>query len=87
MLGFINFRLHVEGRSNRSVNYKLRGSEVDKVFNAFGAIAATVLCNNPGLLPELQVLELSKTCSLLITSIKYTINISAVNHHLLISYF
>ncbi|KAI3840907.1 hypothetical protein MKW98_010637 [Papaver atlanticum] len=39
-------------RNNR--NYKIKGNQVDKVFNAFGAIAAILVCSAPALLPEIQ---------------------------------
>ncbi|KAI3992508.1 hypothetical protein MKX01_022599 [Papaver californicum] len=41
-----------DSRNNR--NYKIKGNQVDKVFNAFGAIAAILVCSAPALLPEIQ---------------------------------
>ncbi|KAF6149550.1 hypothetical protein GIB67_003698 [Kingdonia uniflora] len=42
------------GNSNTNVDYNTKGSMQDKIFNAFGAIAAIVVCNTSGLLPEIQ---------------------------------
>ncbi|RWW88839.1 hypothetical protein BHE74_00002268 [Ensete ventricosum] len=44
-----------EGKANKTKDYNVQGSEVQKVFNAFGAIAAILVCNTSGLLPEIQV--------------------------------
>ena len=43
------------GKSNIKINYEIKGSTIDKVFYAFGAISAIMLSNNPGMLPEIQV--------------------------------
>ncbi|XP_038971983.1 proline transporter 1-like [Phoenix dactylifera] len=43
-----------DGRRNRRKDYKIHGSEVEKVFNAFGAVTAILVCNTSGLLPEIQ---------------------------------
>ncbi|KAH7664254.1 Amino acid transporters domain-containing protein [Dioscorea alata] len=41
-------------RSEREKDYNIHGSKTDKIFNAFGAIAAILVCNTSGLLPEIQ---------------------------------
>ncbi|KAJ0969099.1 hypothetical protein J5N97_021976 [Dioscorea zingiberensis] len=47
--------LFKDGKRNDVVrDYKIHGSKADKVFNAFGAIAAILVCNTSGLLPEIQ---------------------------------
>ncbi|KAG9446414.1 hypothetical protein H6P81_012542 [Aristolochia fimbriata] len=43
-----------DGRRNKDKDYNIIGSRVDKVFNAFGAISAILVCNTSGLLPEIQ---------------------------------
>ncbi|OVA20557.1 Amino acid transporter [Macleaya cordata] len=43
-----------DGTSNKNREYNIKGSQVDKIFNAFGAIAAILVCNTSGLLPEIQ---------------------------------
>lgn len=43
-----------DGRSNTNRDYEIKGSKVDKVFNAFGAISAIIVCNTSGLLLEIQ---------------------------------
>ncbi|WOL04429.1 hypothetical protein Cni_G13150 [Canna indica] len=43
-----------DGRANKTKDYNIHGSQVEKVFNAFGAIAAILVCNTSGLLPEIQ---------------------------------
>ncbi|XP_077227938.1 proline transporter 2-like [Tasmannia lanceolata] len=43
-----------DGKNNPKRDYKIHGSEADKVLNAFGAIAAILVCNTSGLLPEIQ---------------------------------
>ncbi|CAO2840522.1 unnamed protein product [Amaranthus hypochondriacus] len=43
-----------DGKSNKQINYEIKGSTMDKVFYAFGAISAIMLSNNPGMLPEIQ---------------------------------
>ncbi|MED6167540.1 hypothetical protein PIB30_003920 [Stylosanthes scabra] len=40
--------------SNSEKNYDISGSEVSKVFNAFGAVSAIIVANTSGLLPEIQ---------------------------------
>jgi hypothetical protein len=44
-----------EGKSSKSRDYEIPGSKVGKVFNAFGAISAIIVCNTSGLLLEIQV--------------------------------
>lgn len=44
-----------EGKANKTKDYNIQGTQVEKVFNAFGAIAAILVCNTSGLLPEIQV--------------------------------
>ncbi|EMS60331.1 hypothetical protein TRIUR3_15438 [Triticum urartu] len=44
-----------DGRSNsRRVDYAIHGTEAEKAFNALGAVAAILVCNTSGLLPEIQ---------------------------------
>ncbi|GAV83964.1 Aa_trans domain-containing protein, partial [Cephalotus follicularis] len=43
-----------DGKSNRDREYEIRGSKVDKMFSAFGAISAIIVCNTSGLLLEIQ---------------------------------
>ncbi|GMY14988.1 proline transporter 2-like isoform X1 [Fagus crenata] len=43
-----------DGKSNRNIDYDIHGSKVSKVFNAFGAISAIIVCNTSGLLLEIQ---------------------------------
>lgn len=43
-----------DGKRDKSRDFTISGSLADKVFNAFGAIAAILVCNTSGLLPELQ---------------------------------
>ncbi|XP_059441420.1 proline transporter 1-like [Corylus avellana] len=43
-----------DGKSNKSRDYEIPGSKVSKVFNAFGAISAIIVCNTSGLLLEIQ---------------------------------
>ncbi|XP_068652220.1 probable proline transporter 2 [Aristolochia californica] len=43
-----------DGRASKAKDYTIVGSKVDKVFNAFGAISAILVCNSSGLLPEIQ---------------------------------
>ncbi|XP_020260289.1 proline transporter 2-like [Asparagus officinalis] len=43
-----------DGCANKNKDYNISGSKVDKFFNAFGAIAAILVCNTCGLLPEMQ---------------------------------
>ncbi|KAL5991217.1 hypothetical protein ACLOJK_012123 [Asimina triloba] len=44
-----------DGVDMRSKNYRMHGKKVDRVFNSFGAIAAILVCNTSGLLPEIQM--------------------------------
>ncbi|RYR29635.1 hypothetical protein Ahy_B01g054081 isoform B [Arachis hypogaea] len=43
-----------DGKANSDKNYEISGSEVRKVFNAFGAISAIIVANTGGLLLEIQ---------------------------------
>ncbi|XP_020260288.1 proline transporter 2-like [Asparagus officinalis] len=43
-----------DGRANKNKDYNISGTKADKFFNAFGAIAAILVCNTSGLLPEIQ---------------------------------
>ncbi|KAF7135669.1 hypothetical protein RHSIM_Rhsim08G0180100 [Rhododendron simsii] len=43
-----------DGKTNENREYKISGSKVDKVLNAFGAISAIIVCNTSGLLLEIQ---------------------------------
>ncbi|KAF9603069.1 hypothetical protein IFM89_033794 [Coptis chinensis] len=43
-----------QGKTNKDRDYNIKGSQADKVFHAFGAIAAILVCNTSGLLPEIQ---------------------------------
>ncbi|XP_020260290.1 proline transporter 2-like [Asparagus officinalis] len=43
-----------DGHTNKKRDYNISGSKVDKFFNAFGAVAAILVCNTSGLLPEIQ---------------------------------
>ncbi|KAH1132776.1 hypothetical protein AAZX31_05G041300 [Glycine max] len=52
---FLLIVLIKDGRSNSNRDYDIGESEVmNKVFNAFGAISAIIVCNTSGLLPEIQ---------------------------------
>jgi hypothetical protein len=42
------------GKSNKQKDYNVHGTQAEKVFNALGAVAAIVVCNTSGLLPEIQ---------------------------------
>jgi amino acid permease len=42
------------GKSNKQKDYNVHGTQAEKVFGAFGAIAAILVCNTSGLLPEIQ---------------------------------
>lgn len=44
-----------EGKANTKRDYAIHGNEADRVLNAFGAIAAIIVCNSSGLLLEIQV--------------------------------
>ncbi|KAJ1391915.1 Amino acid transporter, transmembrane domain [Sesbania bispinosa] len=43
-----------DGKSNSNKDFDISGSEVSKVFNAFGAISAIIVSNTGGLLLEIQ---------------------------------
>ncbi|KNA16984.1 hypothetical protein SOVF_084580 isoform B [Spinacia oleracea] len=43
-----------DGKSKRHIDYEVKGSTMDKVFNALGAVSAIVLSNNSGMIPEIQ---------------------------------
>ena len=43
------------GKSNKQKDYNVHGTQAEKVFNALGAVAAILVCNTSGLLPEIQV--------------------------------
>lgn len=44
-----------DGKSNKQKDYDVHaGSQAEKVFNALGAVAAILVCNTSGLLPEIQ---------------------------------
>jgi hypothetical protein len=43
------------GRSSTQTDYTIHGTQQEKVFNALGAVAAILVCNTSGLLPEIQV--------------------------------
>ncbi|KAL6840368.1 hypothetical protein ACP4OV_030178 [Aristida adscensionis] len=43
-----------DGKSNKQKDYTIHGTQAEKVFNALGAVAAIVVCNTSGLLPEIQ---------------------------------
>ncbi|WVZ67739.1 hypothetical protein U9M48_016782 [Paspalum notatum var. saurae] len=44
-----------DGKSNKhSKDYNVHGTQPEKVFNALGAVAAILVCNTSGLLPEIQ---------------------------------
>ena len=47
--------LQITGKSTRQKDYGVHGSPAEKVFNALGAVAAILVCNTSGLLPEIQV--------------------------------
>lgn len=42
------------GKSGRHRDYDVKGSKVDRIFNGFGAISAIIVCNNSGMVPEIQ---------------------------------
>ncbi|TVU36108.1 hypothetical protein EJB05_18024, partial [Eragrostis curvula] len=44
-----------DGKSNNQKDYNVHGTQAEKVFNALGAVAAILVCNTSGLLPEIQV--------------------------------
>ncbi|KAM7475462.1 hypothetical protein LguiB_022705 [Lonicera macranthoides] len=46
--------LFKDGKSNRNKDYEIRGSNVGKVFNGFGAVSAIIVCNTSGILLEIQ---------------------------------
>ncbi|GJR71064.1 amino acid transporter, transmembrane [Tanacetum coccineum] len=41
-------------KSNRVIDYEVRGTNASKMFNAFCAISAMVTCNATGIIPEIQ---------------------------------
>lgn len=43
-----------DGRSSKQTDYTIHGTQQEKVFNALGAVAAILVCNTSGLLPEIQ---------------------------------
>ncbi|KAB2633269.1 proline transporter 2-like [Pyrus ussuriensis x Pyrus communis] len=43
-----------DGKANTKRDYAIHGNEADRVLNAFGAIAAIIVCNSSGLLLEIQ---------------------------------
>ncbi|XP_062229158.1 proline transporter 1-like isoform X1 [Phragmites australis] len=43
-----------DGKSDKPKDYTLHGTQAEKVFSALGAIAAILVCNTSGLLPEIQ---------------------------------
>ncbi|KAF8755774.1 hypothetical protein HU200_011243 [Digitaria exilis] len=43
-----------DGKSNTQKDYNVHGTPAEKVFNALGAVAAILVCNTSGLLPEIQ---------------------------------
>ncbi|KAG2593702.1 proline transporter 1-like [Panicum virgatum] len=43
-----------DGKSSRQKDYGVHGSPAEKAFNALGAVAAILVCNTSGLLPEIQ---------------------------------
>ncbi|XP_066310532.1 proline transporter 1-like [Miscanthus floridulus] len=43
-----------DGKSNKQKDYNVHGTQAEKVFNALGAVAAILVCNTSGLLPEIQ---------------------------------
>ena len=47
--------------SNKEKDYSVHGTLAEKIFNAFGAIAAILVCNTTGLLPEMQVILVTST--------------------------
>ena len=42
-------------KSNRVIDYEVRGTNASKMFNAFCAISAMVTSNTAGIIPEIQV--------------------------------
>ncbi|XP_062229165.1 proline transporter 1-like isoform X2 [Phragmites australis] len=44
-----------DGKSDKPKDYTLHGTQAEKVFSALGAIAAILVCNTSGLLPEIQL--------------------------------
>lgn len=43
-----------DGRSSKQTDYTIHGTQQEQVFNALGAVAAILVCNTSGLLPEIQ---------------------------------
>lgn len=46
-----------EGNRNKVKDYNIVGNKAEKALNAFGAMAAILVCNTSGILPEIQVSE------------------------------
>lgn len=44
----------IDGKANTHRDYEVKGSTADKVFHAFGAVSAIIVCNTSGMLPEIQ---------------------------------
>lgn len=44
----------IDGKANSQKDYEVKGSTVARVFNAFGALSAIIVCNTSGMLPEIQ---------------------------------
>ncbi|GAB4860594.1 hypothetical protein Ancab_035755 [Ancistrocladus abbreviatus] len=53
-IGAILVILVKDGKSNQNRDYEIKGSPVDKVFHAFGAVSAIIVCNTSGMLLEIQ---------------------------------
>ncbi|CAL0306780.1 unnamed protein product [Lupinus luteus] len=53
LLGNMGFIL-MGGKALKNKDFDVSGSQVSKVFNAFGAISAVIVSNTSGLLPEIQ---------------------------------
>ncbi|KAJ1704138.1 hypothetical protein LUZ63_003917 [Rhynchospora breviuscula] len=43
-----------DGNTNKTKDYNIAGNKAEKALNAFGAIAAILVCNTSGILPEIQ---------------------------------
>nr|XP_051227682.1 proline transporter 1-like [Lolium perenne] len=43
-----------DGTDDHHTDYSTHGTQLEKVFSALGAVAATLVCNSSGLLPEIQ---------------------------------
>lgn len=53
--GLMLYLICLKGISNKSRDYKVEGSELDKIFNVFGAISAICFSSTAGMIPETQV--------------------------------